>query len=176
MAKQKEDNEKVGLTEEDWNILLPGREFTVGKTTVYIEPLGLKDFVATVKRLDSIRVELATAGLTLENYSDPAGIVKLATLIMDNVPDVLSDSSGIKESDLKKLPLGVIMNLLSVVLDVNIESQEGLLKNFTALAGKVVSLINSLSGRSLNSSSGPDIDGQISEDTPSESLESSSES
>jgi len=154
-------NGKVKLSEGDWELLLPSKSVTLGGTVVDIKPLGLEEFVKAVTRITTIREDFAQAGVTLENFNTGEGLTKFATILIEKLPDVLSDATKLEVNDLKRLPLASAVCLLDAVLEANIESQDGLLKNFEALAGKVSRLMGSMSETSPNSLSRPDTTGEM---------------
>lgn len=49
-----DDVKKVSLTQDDWEMLLPSEEYKLGKTTLTIEPLGIKVLAKVLKKLESI--------------------------------------------------------------------------------------------------------------------------
>lgn len=166
MAKPVDKNRKIRLSQTDWEMLLPGRVLTFGTTMLEIRPLGLEDFAGIIRRVTVIKDDLVVAGINLENYSQGEGLMKLTTLLVDKIPDVLSDATDLVIEDIKKLPLSSVMSLISAVIEVNIESQEGLLKNFGTLAENVSALVGSISGKPLNSSLKTDIAGETLKVTP----------
>ena len=168
MARPIDKTKKVKLTDSDWDLLLPGKVVTLGNTILDVKPLGLEDLGSIIRRVSTIRDDLSKSGLTLENYSKGEGLMKLTTILVEKIPDVLSDATGVAVEDIRKLPLTMTMSLLSAVIEVNLQSQEGLLKNFETLAENVTTLVGSISGKSLSSSLKTDTVGEMLKNTPSE--------
>lgn len=134
------NQEKFKLTDEDFSLLLPGKVITIGKSQVPIKPLGIADLKFIFQRLASIWAVLSDKGITTANYNQEDNLFTLVEVIMDKAPDVLADASGIEVGDLQRLPLVVNVKILTEVLKINIESQEGLEKNLNELAGMIQEL------------------------------------
>ena len=138
--------EKRKLTDEDWDLLLPGEEVKLGATRIDLKPLGFQEFVRTVRRLGQVRDVLAKEGLTLENFNEPENLLKLVVVVMDEMPELLSDVLCIEKADLQRVPVTVMVEVARKVIEINVRSQEGLLKNLTALARGMGEITSSVSG------------------------------
>jgi len=137
MSKEKE---KSFFSDEDWELLLPGKDVKLGSKILVITPLCLENFVTVVRRIMTVVDKFSEAGITQSNFSTPEKVPIVAGVLMDYVPDVLSLATGIPVLDLKRLPLTAILELVNTALDVNLESQDGLEKNLQALVGKIKAL------------------------------------
>ena len=138
--------EKRKLTDEDWDLLLPGEEVKLGATRIDLKPLGFQEFVLTVRRLGQVRDVLAKEGLTLENFNEPENLLKLVVVVMDEVPELLSDILDVDKADLQRVPVTTMVEVARKVIEINVKSQEGLLKNLTALARGMGEITSSVSG------------------------------
>jgi len=144
MSESKQDKRK--LTDEDWDLLLPGKEVKLGNTRIEVKPLGFQEFVRTVRRLGEVREQLAGEGLTLENFNEPQNLLKLVGVVMDEIPELMSDVLCVEQADLELVPVTVMVDVARTVIEVNVKSQEGLLKNLTALARGMGEITASVSG------------------------------
>ena len=134
----------IRLSDEDFELLLPSKVITVGKSKITVRPLG---FMATKEMADqfsAILADLISAGISFKNYTEPDKLLELVRITMDTSPTLLADMSGIAVEDLERLLLSTNVEIFTQVLELNIESQEGLEKNLQSLTG----IIQRLSGPS----------------------------
>ena len=120
----------------DLESLFPGDTITIGNQTVDIKPLGIKQLAVISRKLKGFGTILADDGVDWENYNQPNNLIKLATVLLDQFPEVLEEASNIAAEDLQQLPLDIVVELLDKVLEVNMKSKEKLEGNFKSLAGK----------------------------------------
>ena len=117
--------------------LFPGDTLKIGNQTVHIKPLGIEQLSIISKKLKGFTAILAEEDITLDNYNEPANLVVLSSLLLEQFPEVLEEASNIELSDLKQLPLDIILEVVSKVIDVNLASRDSLTKNFNNLIGKI---------------------------------------
>ena len=125
---------KFKLGENDWAQLFPGEEFEIAGTTLSIEPMDLQTLAHVLKKISTVmeafpKVEVGDvlAGTTNSSMLD------FISKIVEDVPEVLSDMSGLDEEDVLRLPLDVGVELFAKCLDVNLKAKESLLKNLKKL-------------------------------------------
>lgn len=135
--EQQIESSKVSLSEEDFNLLLPGKAIIVGRSEIIIRPLGIERLKLMLARLGAIASTLSDAGITFKNYNKEDNLFKVVAIVLEKAPDLLSDVSTINVVDLRRLPLMANVQILSDVLEINIESQEGLEKNLNVLADMI---------------------------------------
>lgn len=135
MARTKQ---AVSLNESDWDALFPKTNYVLGTTEIQIQPLSLESLAYIVEQVQIIIGEVAQLNFSAENFTSKEGIgmVQLVSLIIKQAPGILSEMSGVKVEDIQNLPLDPAVALFNECLDVNIESQESLLKNFKELGSK----------------------------------------
>lgn len=133
---------KVTLNSEDWLALFPETNFKIGTTTLRLMPLTVSTVARVLKQLSGISSLLVEEGLTLKDLSrdNVPAIITLVSVIMAQAPGILSEMSGLDEFDVQRLPLNVAVDLFIACLDLNLASQEGLVKNFNRLGEKIVAL------------------------------------
>lgn len=148
MAKSAEGKTKLSI---EWDELFPGDELKIGGQSITIRPLGLFKLASIIKKVKSLGKMLSSEGVTWENYNLPENLVILATVILDNAPDVLSDASNIDLEDIKRLPIEYNVLILDKVLEVNLKSKEALEKNFNSLAEKFKAATSQSLGKSSKS-------------------------
>ena len=133
--------DKVKLNESDWVILFPQKEYRLGTTALHLVPLSLKSLATVMSSVNKIAEDVAVLNIDFGNLTDnPKAIVSLVELIVKESPDILSELSGLDVEDISKLPLGTAVDLFSACLDVNLTSQDGLIKNFQRLGEKVTKM------------------------------------
>ena len=128
------------LTPSDWEMLLPGAKHTLGRTELTVVPFGVEALKGVVSYLRSVQDTLVSKGITKENYKEPENLLAITELVLSGAPEILALSSGLHVDDVKRLPPTHAVGLVSKIIAVNIESQEGLVKNLVALAETVGSL------------------------------------
>jgi len=137
------EEKKVKLSEEDWTNLAPIKEVPLGTKKVTVKPLGFLKLTEIITKLQNTQKELLAVGVTLDNFNDPQNLLVIATHILQRIPEVIIFSCDLDEEDVKNLPINVAVILLETILDANIESQQGFIKNLTALASKATLLMGS---------------------------------
>lgn len=149
-----EPQEKFTLSSEDWDLLLPGTEYPIGKSKIMLKPLGLESLSnvleALHKLIDDWKDVLTdtSAGKANQKAMTVTEQIllyfpKVTSLIQVHGIHIISDMSGLHEDDVKRLPPNIAVELFDKCLELNIKSQEGLEKNLTALADQVTTLLTS---------------------------------
>lgn len=136
----------VKLSDRDWEILIPGVDFKLGNTTLKLKPLGLVSTKRAVSLIKDSLEFLAEKGVNELNYSAPKSILEIAHLVLDKAPELLSESSGLDVEDLNRVPMSVAISLVLEVINVNLQSNEDLIKNLTALAETLTTLKKEIGG------------------------------
>lgn len=135
-------NEKVKLMDNDWKDLLPSKEVAIASQKIIVEPLGFKNFTLIINRFKDIQGELTTAGIDIAQLKDsPGSMITLTSLILEKMPELISLSCNLDAEDIDRIPINTAIQIVEAIIDVNIESQNGFLKNLTALAGKTSQLM-----------------------------------
>jgi hypothetical protein len=130
-------NENSIFSDEDWQLLLPGKDITLGSKTLQVRPLDLDNFSTVIRRIVTVTDKFASENINRDNFSSTEKLPAVVDIIMTYIPDVLSLATDIPVKDLKRLPLAKALELVNLVLDVNLESQDGLEKNLQMLVGKL---------------------------------------
>jgi len=120
----------------NFDSLFPGKVVDIAGTKVDIKPLGLAKIAQAVRQLKALGSEFTEAGITWENYNTPQSLFSLAEIIMSAAPSIMEEITDISLEDIQLMPLDVVVELLSVAVDVNMQSKESLEKNLGSLAGK----------------------------------------
>ena len=140
MARTKET---VQLKDSDWDTLFPGEQFKIGSTELNLQPLALEDISLILKKVTMITSQLSELELSLEDLTgNSLKIVQLVELVVEEAPEILSQMSGLSTADVRSLPLATAVELFNAALDVNIQSQQDLLKNFKGLAARFQTFTN----------------------------------
>ena len=117
------------------------REHKLGKTVLTIEPLGFTDLAKFTVKIKAIFSSVGEKGISANEVESPDGMIAMFEAGMEHAPDLLEMATGLHRDDIAKLPLGPAVALLRAVIEVNIDSQESLLKNLRAL-GEMLGLLN----------------------------------
>lgn len=132
---------KVKLIESDWDALFPSKQFVIGTSKIDIAPLSIEELASVLNKLseisDKIQENVPSDDLAEGLTKSSVTIINLVRVIMQESPDILSDISNIDVDDVRGLPLDKALELFNFCLDVNIESQESLIKNFEGLATRM---------------------------------------
>jgi hypothetical protein len=121
----------------DLEALFPGDTLKIGGTVINIRPLGVLQLSLISKKLKGFLQILSEDGVTWENYNQTENIIKIASILLEQFPEILAEASNIDDEDLKELPLEVIVQVLDKVIEVNLKSKSTLEKNFKSLTEKL---------------------------------------
>lgn len=141
------------LSDRDWEILLPGTPHKIGETDLSIVPLGLESTKKAVGVIRNSFDVLREKGITPANYSDPQNIIEITALVLEQAPEFLVECSGLHLDDIKRLPLGTAVGLVSKVIEANVQSNEDLVKNLTALVATLKTLREEVGGSQTSATS-----------------------
>ena len=134
------DSGKVRLKDADWESLFPGTEYTIASTTFRIKPLSLKGLAYISTKFSQIGMKIGALNLTLSDLDSGSrnitAMTELISTILEEAPEIISEMTGVHEDDIKNLPLDVVVDMFNVSLDVNLNSQEDLVKNLKSLGEK----------------------------------------
>jgi hypothetical protein len=139
------EDQKIRLTAEDWKNLIPSKHISIGSQQITVKPLGFAKLAETLDKIKSLQGELEGENITVDKYKTPEGILAITCIALKKMPELISDSCNLHIDDIKNLPIQIAVDIVKTILDSNIESQKGLLKNFQALAGKTTDLIAGVS-------------------------------
>lgn len=189
------EDKKVKLTNDDWKDLLPGENYKLGHTTLFIQPLGIEALAKVLKRLEEVikiwkdmilrdQEEVKFQGSKkkkgnqhkAKNKKETQSLVerilemlpKLSQMIQEHGIDIISDLAGVVKEDIARLPAKESVKLFEFCLEVNIKSQEGLEKNFQSLGWMVARLTQ---GPATARQTSSENDGNVSEETTKETTE-----
>lgn len=129
------------LTDEDFNLLLPGEVVKLGKTDILIKPVSpfSDDFKLLYLRLKELESIFKESEITFQNF--PYKLPVVTEIIFEHAPDILSMITDIHEDDLKRLPLGKIAEIIETIMKVNQKSYEGFEKNLNTWMGEAVKML-----------------------------------
>jgi len=132
--------------ETDWDALFPSHKFSLGTSDSSIDlfPLSLESLSSVSKELKKLGEALAKEGIDWENFSIPGNLIKVAYVVLNDVPAILSEATDIHIDDIKALPIDIVVELISAIIDVNMKSKESLEKNFSSLTGKLQAMMTQL--------------------------------
>lgn len=130
---------KVSLKDNDWKELFPGEEFKIGSTSLILEPLSLKGLSFVIDKISRISESISKLEISFSDLkgSDFIKLTGLVHLIVLEAPEILAEMSGLESDDIKEIPLDKAVELFIKCLDINILSQESLIKNFKELGVKI---------------------------------------
>lgn len=120
----------------DFAELFPGEPIVIGKQTVVICPLSLEQVTTLTKQLKGLIPIFDKEGITMENFNSTENIIKMIPILFDNAPLIIEEASNIALSDLKQLPIGIIVEIIDKIVEVNLKSKDVLEKNFKSLINR----------------------------------------
>lgn len=141
----RQTKQKVKLQQSDWDALFPGRDYLIGSTTFRIYPLSLSSLAFIARKIGTITDKLTNAKVSVDAFNPTsavqseegvATVVSFVQVLLDEAPEVLAEMSGLESDDVSGLPLTEAVKLFNECLDVNITSQESLVKNLRELGEK----------------------------------------
>jgi len=124
--------------------LIPCRSVKVYGHNVAIHPLTLSQISSIISKLTLHSKILQKEGITLEKLSSEDNqevIGKLLLYLISKCPDLLSDLSGLDIKLFEKLPFDKSVEILTAVIELNLESKDTLIKNLSSLANITTGLI-----------------------------------
>jgi hypothetical protein len=119
------------LKQNDWKTLFPVEIFQIGETKLELKPLALVDLPKIIKDFERLRDILAEKEISFNNFGDNLDFI--IKLLVSDAPGIVATLSGLDVEDIKRLPLGLAINLTSKCIEVNRTSSKDLVKNLTAL-------------------------------------------
>ena len=120
----------------DLDSLFPGTTITIGKDVIFIKPLGIEHISEISKKLECVLDILKEEGVTSKNFNTPENIFKIATILLANSPDILEEAANLDIAIIKKLPIGILVEIVDKIVEVNLDSKEAFEKNFKSLINK----------------------------------------
>jgi hypothetical protein len=110
--------------------------------TVTIIPIGLRRITQLGRRIGNIIAVLKTNGVNWDNFTEEGRIPDLAYAVVAEIPDLLSDLTGIHEEDISRLPLEDAIRLIETVVEVNISDLGAFEKKAKSLVDAVSRMID----------------------------------
>jgi hypothetical protein len=133
-------SQKVKLTPEDWNSLLPETAYSLGNTKLQLRPMTITE-IAKIARIIQNSMELfKEKQITIANYMSPENVSLIVDILATTAPDIISDCAGLDIDDVKALPYDYMLKLVVALIEVNLQSKDSLEKNLTALTTAIQSL------------------------------------
>lgn len=126
----------------DLESLFPGDTFKIGDNEIVIHPLGVFQLATIAKQLKGFAKSITDDGVTWDNYNEPDNLIKIASVLLQQFPDILEEASNVHKEDIAQLPIEVVVELLDKIFEVNIKSKEKLSKNFKSLVEKFNTMTN----------------------------------
>ena len=133
----KKEKQTSFFSDEDWKNLLPGKVVKLGSKSIRIKPFVLEDFIPILSQIISLQEVFVSSGITQGNFMSKEKLPDVVKILKDNAPEIISVASGIPATDVARLPISPLLALVDAILDVNLESQEGLAKNLQSLVAKM---------------------------------------
>ena len=124
----------------DFDSLFPGDTYAIGSHSVVLRPLGVRQLATVAMKLKGCGELLSSQGVTWDNYTEPGNIVKLASVLLDNFPEVLEEITNVAIEDIDRLPLEEVVGLLTKAIEVNLASKDKLVKNFESLTKNIAKI------------------------------------
>ena len=124
--------EKITLSNEDWDALLPSKDFMLGTVKLALRPLTLIEITMIVRTVKGAADVFKNEGINQENYNTLSNMAIITDVVITSVPDIISDCCGLAVEDISKLPIEWAINLVSELVAINLESKDSLTKNLQA--------------------------------------------
>lgn len=125
------------IKESDWKHLFPVYYYERGGFKLPITPLNLTQIALIKSVYEQVIPTLIENNIDFNNLEDPAHIPFILDMVVKYVPDLVSNVLPITADDLMEMPLELSMDIVRRVIEVNLESKDGLLKNFQALVSAI---------------------------------------
>ena len=124
--------------------LFPKKNVTIGNGKVSVQAMSFGTLASVIRQLKELIEILSAEGITWENYEQKENLFVIAINIIEKFPSLLSEASNIEEDSLKALPLDVIIQIISAVIEINMEAKDTFLKNFNSLVENLNGMMGTL--------------------------------
>ena len=129
--------EKITLDQQDWESLFTGATVAVGKKILVVRPYSIMQLAQLKSMLRGIATELKNAGITRENFTSEEAMSLIFNYAVANCPVLIEEACGLDREDVMKLPVATGLALVTAIINVNLDSQEGLFEALQQL-GKLL--------------------------------------
>ena len=145
------NKEQSILNDEDWEILLPGTEIKLGRTTITIRPLTIAEFSFVTSKAIYVVNQVKKIKNPGQSFNTPAGFKRIVGIIIKEAPELITMLTGIPVIDIARLPVTKNLELVSEAWRLNIQDQETLAKNLQSVGD----MIHQLTGLTLDPAQTP---------------------
>ncbi len=114
--------------------LYPSVTKEIAGIEIEFRALKFRRIIQALKHISAMSDDLIKAGITFDNYSEPAKLASLASIAMEVSPKFIEEISDIHIDDLLELHLEDVILVLQAVIEVNSASFDNLVKNWNSLA------------------------------------------
>ena len=129
--------EKVKLDSGDWGVLLAGKSVKVGNKILTVVPSSIRKLAALKSMLNTAIKEILALGITAEKLEAGEGYDVIFEYVASNCPVLIEEACGLHRGDVPDLPIATGVTLMTEIINVNIDSQEGLMEALSFL-GKLL--------------------------------------
>lgn len=133
--------DKISLTDKDWELLIPVTQYKIGETSLALRPVNLEEVADVLKLIEGSKQYFKDHNINSKNYHKPAQLLAITMLVLETIPQIISECTALNVEDVKRLPLEPAVQLVAKLIEINEKSKDGLVKNLTALANRITSLI-----------------------------------
>jgi len=143
--------EKIKFTNEDWEALVPGIEYKIGNVKLPLRPVNIEEVTKIARVIRGAKDFFKDKNIDKGNFKNPDNLAVVFEIIMETIPELISDCSGLALADVKRLPADIGFELFNKLLEINLKSKGSLEKNFKALLGVIqeVSPVKKTNGKSV---------------------------
>lgn len=138
--------DKVKLTSEDWDALMPGAKYKLGNTSLQLRPLTITEITEITRIFKKTSTTLLDRGIDSEDYFAADNLAIIAEIIIEAAPGIVSDCSGLDVDDVKRLPVEWAIDLIRELIEINLGAKSSLEKNLTALT-ETIKGVQEVSGK-----------------------------
>ena len=121
------------FSDDDWAVLLPENIVQIGSKAISIKPLTISNFSTISAKATHVFKQLKAKGYFTDPETYGNDIAKAAPFILSEIPEVISEITSIPEGDLKRLPIGKVVEIITSIIEINIRDHETLEKNLGSL-------------------------------------------
>lgn len=131
--------EKIKLNENDWNAINKGQKVKIGQREVTVTPFSIESIMRLKTVLQDAVISLKKQGVSGENVDTPESMLLIFKHIATSCPVIIEEACGLDKEDIPRLPVATGIALIAAVIQVNIESQEGLFDLLTFIGTMLTS-------------------------------------
>lgn len=123
----------IRIEESVFEELAIGETVQIGSQKILIEPLTLKEVIRLSVRFREIFRKISERKINFRDWRNPEVLIEIAEFTIADLPEVLQEASRIHIDHLRKLPIAILLDIVTACISVNAQSNTALMGNLDRL-------------------------------------------